>query len=78
MRAVGGDANGGQAAEVSLGRAQNETAAEFEQPELATRGIANVEAGDRLGLNLDCMGRRGGWRCLRRRGHGADQPSERD
>jgi hypothetical protein len=34
MRAVGGDANGGKAAEVPVGRAQHETAAELEQSEL--------------------------------------------
>jgi hypothetical protein len=54
------NADGGDAAELFVGRAQHETAAEFEQPELATRGIANVEPRNRLGSNLDRKRWRGG------------------
>src|SRR5262249_45342459 len=44
----------------SVGRTQHETAAEFEQPELPKRGVANVEGRDRLAANLDRDRRRGG------------------
>src|SRR5215475_10945075 len=43
-----------------------------------TRGIANVEPGDRIGSNLDCKRACRGWRRLRRRGHGAGEPGECD
>lgn len=65
MRAIRRNANGRNAAEVLVGRTQHETTAEFEQPELPKRGVANVESRDRLGANLDRDRRRGGRRYLR-------------
>jgi hypothetical protein len=45
-------------AKASVGRAQHETAAEFQQAELPEGGVANVEGRDTLAANLDCERRR--------------------
>ena len=63
--AIRRNANGRNAAEVFVGRTQDEAAAEFEQPELPKRGVANVESRDRLAADLDRDRRRGGRRYLR-------------
>src|SRR5262249_27157452 len=65
MGAIRRNANGRNAPEVLVGRTQHEAAAEFEQPELPAGGVANVEARDRLAVNLDRDRRRGGRRHLR-------------
>jgi hypothetical protein len=58
MRAIRCDANGGYPAKASVGRAQHETAAEFQQAELPKGVVANVEGRDALTHNLDCERRR--------------------
>ncbi len=61
MRAVSRDADRRKAAEMPVRRAQHQAAAELQEPELPPQAVADVEARDRLGIDVDrdrCRGRR--------------------
>src|SRR5262249_59393477 len=64
---IRGDANGGQSAELLVGRGELEPAAEQQLTELPARRVARVEARDRLGADVDLEWRVRRARCGARR-----------